>query len=303
MPDKTQSDSTQQQAGAEQPAPSALPLGDRTRSDGSWEREDIFKPGNGTDPGFDSQGVDPRSNTEKQKLIRLMADFDNFKKRAQKERDNTILYANERLMRDLLPLLDDLERAVSHFKAGDSESAQSFFSGVTHIMDGFKAVLDKAGAKPFASVGQAFNPLFHEAVVQIKDPNSPEGVVLDEVLRGYLLNGRLLRPSRVVVNGGKVNGTGNGVKPAEAFEPISRPAPVSAPTSAPAPEVTAAPAPTPPPVVEVAVESPPAPPVSAEEIAKPAPESTAHAFVLNEDDFGALDDWHTLFTKGTGKRG
>ena len=129
--------------------------------------------------------------------LRLMAEFDNAKKRAVREREDYVRFANESLLRELLPVLDNFDRALQAAK-GDPRSG-AVTAGIELIQRELLRVLEKSGAVPFQSVGQPFDPERHEAVARVPTTDQPEMTVVAETARGYLLNGRVLRPAMVTV--------------------------------------------------------------------------------------------------------
>jgi molecular chaperone GrpE len=134
-----------------------------------------------------------------ERLLRTSADFDNFKKRAAREKQDAIRYANESLIEKLLPVLDNLEMAVAAAQSGSSESAQSLQAGVAMTAQQLKKVLTDAGLEEVDATGQKFDPNWHEAVSQLETVEVPEGHVVQQMRKGYKLRDRLLRPASVVV--------------------------------------------------------------------------------------------------------
>jgi molecular chaperone GrpE len=132
-----------------------------------------------------------------EKMLRAVADLDNFKKRANKEKEEVQRYGNERLLKDLLPVADNLDRALDHAKTGTD--LESFQKGVAMTRKAFDDALAKHGVKSFSAVGQAFDPRLHEAMTQVETAEVAAGQVVSEVLRGYTLNERLMRPALVAV--------------------------------------------------------------------------------------------------------
>src|SRR6266508_2060842 len=129
---------------------------------------------------------------------RAEADFQNYKRRAEQERDELRRYGNVSVIINLLPVLDDFERA---FKSLDSRLAGlSWFDGILLIYRKLQVLLENAGVKPIETEGQAFDPRFHEAVAHVE---GEEGKVISEVQRGYKLHDRVLRPAMVVVGKGR----------------------------------------------------------------------------------------------------
>jgi molecular chaperone GrpE len=131
------------------------------------------------------------------RLLRSTADFDNYRKRMQREREETIQYANEAMLRDLLPVLDNLERAVH---AGQSSrESDTLYEGVRMVVQQFHALLDQYGVRRVPGVGQPFDPAWHEAMQQMPSEIHPPGAVMEELQPGYVYRERLLRPALVIV--------------------------------------------------------------------------------------------------------
>ncbi len=140
------------------------------------------------------------------KQLRLMAEFDNAKKRAAREREEQSRFASESLLREILPVLDNFDRALQ--AARGEPAAAAVTAGVELIQRELLRVLEKFGAAPFSSVGQLFDPERHEAVARVHDPKHPEMTVIAETARGYMLNGRVLRPAMVTVAMAPESGSG-----------------------------------------------------------------------------------------------
>jgi molecular chaperone GrpE len=135
------------------------------------------------------------------RLLRLAAEFDNYKKRMAKEFGYLIKNANENLILQLLDTLDNFQRALDSAKTSDDYD--SFHKGVELIYNHMKEILTKEGLKEIEASGKPFDPNFHEAVTQAESDESAEGIIIDEIGKGYMLNDRLLRASKVVVSKGK----------------------------------------------------------------------------------------------------
>ncbi|MBI3625983.1 MAG: nucleotide exchange factor GrpE [Candidatus Rokubacteria bacterium] len=131
------------------------------------------------------------------RALRAAAELENFKKRTQREREEYIRFANESLLREILPILDNLDRALEASRAGSE--AQGVVAGVELIQRELLKVLEKFGVTPYSALGQPFDPERHEAVQRVVRPDAPDMTVVEETQRGYLLNGRVLRPAIVVV--------------------------------------------------------------------------------------------------------
>jgi molecular chaperone GrpE len=131
----------------------------------------------------------------KNRLAYLVAEFDNFRKRVAREREAQEAYGNEKLLKAVLPFLDNLERAMGQ----EGATAEAIVSGVRMTYDAFLGELRKFGLEQTASVGSVFDPSLHEAIGAVPCAGKPEGTVLSESRKGYRLNGRLLRPAQVLV--------------------------------------------------------------------------------------------------------
>src|SRR5215468_7079814 len=131
------------------------------------------------------------------RYLRGAAEFDNARKRAAREREEYTRYANESLLRELLPVLDNFDRALQAAR-GEREAA-AVTAGIELIQREVLRVLEKFGVTPFVSVGQPFDPERHEAVASVPTTKVPEMTVLEETARGYQLHGRVLRPAMVSV--------------------------------------------------------------------------------------------------------
>ncbi len=131
------------------------------------------------------------------RLLRLAADMENLKKRQERERAEVLQFANENLVKELLPVVDNLERALDHGRQLDAPEA--LMEGIDLVYQGFLKALERFCVTPIHSVGQHFDPAFHNAVMQEETSNAPDGSVIKELQKGYLMNQRLLRPAMVVV--------------------------------------------------------------------------------------------------------
>lgn len=133
------------------------------------------------------------------RLLRTTADFENFKKRAAREKQDAIKYANEGLLQKLVPVVENLDMALAAAQAASREAGQSLHTGVNMISQQLKAVLTEAGLEEVDALGKPFDPHLHEAVSQQEAPDVPEGQVVQQLRKGYRFRGRLLRPASVVV--------------------------------------------------------------------------------------------------------
>ena len=130
-------------------------------------------------------------------LERLQADFDNYKKRQEKKQKEFIEFANERLISNLLTVLDNLERALDSAK--NEENAKAIREGINNTLKEFRNILQKEGVKPMQSIGHRFDPYKHEAVMKIETDKHSEDMVTEEFLKGYYIKSKVLRPAMVKV--------------------------------------------------------------------------------------------------------
>jgi molecular chaperone GrpE len=133
------------------------------------------------------------------RMLRIAADFDNWKKRARKEQGDLETRAREGVLRDILEVADNLERAMASFGDGKQVDAASVHEGVEMVLRQFRSKLERYQVKPVEAVGQAFDPRFHEAIAQMPTADVKPGSILRELQKGYLIGERLLRPAMVVV--------------------------------------------------------------------------------------------------------
>ncbi len=136
-----------------------------------------------------------------EKFLRSCAELENFKKRSAREKDEFVKYSSEKMVRELLPVLDNLERAVEHSKA--SQDFSGLVEGVEMTLKQFLQCLDKLGVAPVSAIGEGFDPTRHEAIMQVEEGDYDADTVVGEHQKGYILNDRLLRPSLVTVAKGK----------------------------------------------------------------------------------------------------
>ncbi len=136
------------------------------------------------------------------RYLRLAAELDNYRKRVARERAELIRTAHEGLLLEFLPVLDNLERALAAARssAGLSRASEALIEGVEITLRLFRGVLEKAGVREIETVGREFDPVVHHAVEQVRAPEYPENTVVEEVLRGYLLDQKVLRPALVKVS-------------------------------------------------------------------------------------------------------
>jgi len=134
-----------------------------------------------------------------ERLLRTTADFDNFKKRAAREKQDAIKFANESLMQKIIPVLDNFEMALAATQTASAEGIKSLQDGVAMIHSQLRNVLTDAGLEEVDATGKPFDPNLHEAVSQQESAEVAEGNVLQQLRKGYRFRERLLRPATVIV--------------------------------------------------------------------------------------------------------
>jgi molecular chaperone GrpE len=155
-----------------------------------------------TDATVDPEAVQRQRDEYYDRLLRKTAEFENFRKRTERERQALSEAAAADLMTELLPLLDDMERALQ--AEAETEGAAAYRRGVELIHQRLTDILRKRGVRPIEALGATFDPYYHQAVAYEPAPGSREGEVIEEFRRGYMLGDRLLRPSMVkVAKGGQ----------------------------------------------------------------------------------------------------
>jgi len=133
-----------------------------------------------------------------EKYLRLMAEYDNFRKRTAREKDEIIKTASEELIKELLPILDNLDRATEH--KNNKQTLEEYVKGIALIEEQLRAVLSRAGLEAMDVVGKPFDPAVHDAVMQIESDEYEPGIVTDVVEKGYVLSGKVIRHPKVVVS-------------------------------------------------------------------------------------------------------
>jgi len=142
--------------------------------------------------------LEDKLSEAQERVLRTAADAENFKKRLQREKEEQTRYANESLMRELLPVIDNLERALEHSEAGADQGG--LLEGLNMTLKGLLDTLTRFGCTPVEAAGKPFDPNFHEAVSQEESTDHEPNTVLRELQKGYMLKERLLRPAMVLVS-------------------------------------------------------------------------------------------------------
>lgn len=136
------------------------------------------------------------------RLLRLSAEFDNYKKRTSREMRDVVRYANEKLLKELLGIVDNLERAIDSANQ-DTPSDASLVEGINLTLSEVLKILQRYGVQPVKALGETFDPAFHQAMMQQEVEDQPANMVLQEMQKGYVMCDRLLRPAMVVVSKAK----------------------------------------------------------------------------------------------------
>jgi molecular chaperone GrpE len=151
----------------------------------------------GPDQSKATQELEDEILSLKDQVLRKAAEFENLRRRTREEREQLILHANEGLIRDLLPVLDDFDRSLA--AGGAQEVPESFLSGMELVRAKLFRTLEQRGLKVMESIGTEFDVDVHDAIAQLPSADQPAGTVLDEIQRGYLLHDRVIRHAKVVV--------------------------------------------------------------------------------------------------------
>ncbi|MDP5273065.1 nucleotide exchange factor GrpE [Chengkuizengella axinellae] len=133
-----------------------------------------------------------------QKVLRTQADFDNFRRRTRTEKEEYLKYASKGLIEQLLPVIDNFERAITSSK--ETKDFDSLIKGIEMVFDQMKQAFENEDLKPIEAVGQPFNPEYHQAIMQVESEEHEEGIVVEEVQKGYILKDKVLRPAMVKVS-------------------------------------------------------------------------------------------------------
>ncbi|GBG12209.1 nucleotide exchange factor GrpE [Paenibacillus agaridevorans] len=155
----------------------------------------------GENAGEDARYVELTKQAEEnqQRYLRAQADFDNFRRRTMKEKEELAQYASMKLIDQLVPIVDNFERALA--AASSNSDYDSLAKGIDMIFRQLFQTLEAEGLKAIEAVGQPFNPEFHQAIMTVESDEYEEGIVVEEVQKGYMLKEKVLRPAMVKVSG------------------------------------------------------------------------------------------------------
>lgn len=137
------------------------------------------------------------SKAQQEQYLRTLADMENLRKRTQREKEDLAKFANENILREILPVIDNLERALEH--ADQGENGDGLLEGVQMTLTQFSQVLTRFGVEPVDALGQMFDSALHQAMGQMESADQPVNTVVQQMQKGYQLNDRLLRPAFVMV--------------------------------------------------------------------------------------------------------
>ncbi len=178
-----------------------------TEAEANAQAQESGEPGEAGEAQTQEQEEDLRQSLEavraerdelKDRFLRLAAETENYKKRSEREKAEFLKRSNQALVKELLPVLDNLERALE--AAGQNQEQKGLLEGLELTRQELWKVLERHGLERVEALGQTFDPEYHEAMMQQEDPEVEENTVLQELQKGYLFQGRLLRPAMVVVS-------------------------------------------------------------------------------------------------------
>lgn len=184
-----------QQAGEDTPVENQNQM-DEAQAEAATSREEAEEPRN-LESELQTAREEARKNWDL--YLRSQADLENFRKRMQREKQDLARFANENLLREFLPVIDNLQRAVDHAREQQNDSG-ALLEGVQMTLDQFARTLEKFGVTPIEATGQPFDPALHEAMGQVVSEELPPNHVAQELQKGYQLHDRLLRPALVMVS-------------------------------------------------------------------------------------------------------
>lgn len=172
-------------AGAEQAADSSE-AGESQAEGGAEQQEDL---------SGKLDELQQQLDEKDKRYVRLQADFENFRRRSGKEREELSAVITQEILKDMLPILDNFERAM----AAETKDAEAFQKGVEMIFTQFQEVLKKDGLEKIETEGQKFDPNFHQAVMRVQNPELEDDTIAQELQKGYIVKGKVIRPSMVQV--------------------------------------------------------------------------------------------------------
>ncbi|WP_068774335.1 nucleotide exchange factor GrpE [Paenibacillus sp. FJAT-26967] len=139
-----------------------------------------------------------QAEENQQRLLRTQADFDNFRRRSRQEKEEFAKYASLKLIEQLLPVIDNFDRAL--LSSRETQDFEALAKGIEMVYRQLEQLMTQEGLTPIQAVGQPFNPEFHQAVMQVETEEYEEGIVVEEMQKGYMLKDRVIRPTMVKVS-------------------------------------------------------------------------------------------------------
>lgn len=160
-----------------------------------------FRPGEGEAAEAETvEALRAELNETKDKYVRLYAEFDNYRKKVAKDKEELVRYSNESLMFELLPFIDNLEMCLRHSAEAPVQGTQALVQGVENTVRELKRTLDKFGLTAIDAIGKPFDPAYHHAMSQVERADVEANTVVEEFRKGYLFREKVLRPSFVAVS-------------------------------------------------------------------------------------------------------
>ena len=158
--------------------------------------EEVPEEDAGEEKAGEAEAAEKAAEAESERYMRLMAEFQNYKKRAAKEKTDTLQYANEKIVSELLPVIDNFERAL----ATETDDLEGYAKGMQLIFEQFKKALENAGLEEIKAMDEVFDPNVHNAVLAENVEDKEDGVITKVLQKGYKLRDKVVRPSMVAVN-------------------------------------------------------------------------------------------------------
>ena len=158
--------------------------------------EEVPEEADGEEKAGEAEAAEKAAEAESERYMRLMAEFQNYKKRAAKEKTDTLQYANEKIVSELLPVIDNFERAL----ATETDDLEGYAKGMQLIFEQFKKALENAGLEEIKAMDEVFDPNVHNAVLAENVEDKEDGVITKVLQKGYKLRDKVVRPSMVAVN-------------------------------------------------------------------------------------------------------
>ena len=183
------------------PADAASKVSEAEESNGNAESEDSSKAEALANLTAEYEAYKAQSEEQHDQMLRTIAEFDNSRKRTEREKEESLKYALESFVKELIPTIDSIERAIQSTK--ESQDLDALAEGVEMIYKGLLSTLEKRGVTSIEAVNEPFDPMQHEAVMHVESEDVPENNVIEEWQKGYMLHNRVIRPSMVSVSKGK----------------------------------------------------------------------------------------------------